>query len=134
VLDPCEEIGKRIFAARGAGSEEDFIRVFEPESDGVAVIQRAALDFLAVDEESSALAAVFKVEVAGFEYDGGAIARDAPVGELQMIARFRTAANQERGLRDPHVTASAVRRHDLEDRSPHRHGSCIRHGLLATGL
>ena len=37
-----------------------------------------------------------------------------------MIAGFRAASDQERGLRDAHVTARAVRRDDLEDRSSHR--------------
>ncbi len=98
-----------IGAGVGGGAIDDFVGVVEAEGNGVAVLQLAALGLFAIDEQSAALAAILNVELAGFGDDGGAIPRDAAVGELQVIAGFRAAADQEGHLRHTDVAARAVR-------------------------
>jgi hypothetical protein len=134
VLDAGEEIGKGLLAAGGAGSKEELVGIFEAKGDGIAVIQKAAIDFFAVDEQPAPLAAVFDVKAARLNHQCRTIARDAAVRELQMISSFSSAADEKRGLRDTHVAASAVRRDDFENCSTEGHRSCVRHGMLATGL
>jgi hypothetical protein len=134
VLDAGEEIGKGLLAAGGARSKEELVGIFETKGDGIAVIQKAAFDFFAVDEQPAPLAAVFDVKAARLSDQCRAIARNAAVGELQMISGFDAAADEERGLRDAHVAASAVRRDDFKNCSTEGHRGCIGHGMLATGL
>ena len=83
--------------------------------DGVPVLELAALHFFAVDEKTAALPAILEVKAVRFDDDGGAIARDAAVGELQVVAGFRAPADQERQLRDAHVAPPAVRRDDFKN-------------------
>jgi hypothetical protein len=134
VFDAREEMGKGLLAAGVAGSKEELVGIFETKRDGIAVIQKAAFDFFAVDEQPSPLAAVFDVQAARLDDQCRAIARDAAVGELQMISGLGSAPDEERGLRDAHVSASAVRRDDFENCSTEGYRSCVGHGMLETGL
>jgi len=134
VLDAREEIGERLVAAGGAGAKEEFVGILETKSDRIAVIQKAAFDLFAVDEQPAPLPAVFDVKSARFGNQRGAISRDAAVGKLQMIAGFGPAAYQERRLRDAHIAPSAVRRDDFKDCSAEGDRSCIGHEMFATGL
>jgi len=134
VLDAGEEVGYGFLAAGCARAENDFVGVLETKGDGVAVAEGPAFDFFSVNVKAAALAAILDVQTAPFENERGAIARDPAVRELEMVARFRAASDEERGLGDAHVAASAVWRDDLEDCSPHGDGSCVGHGILATGL
>ncbi len=62
----------------------------------------------AVHKHAVAIAAVFQ-PVAGVVHDnGGAAARDAPVGKLQIVVVFAAAANQKRTLGDGDAFAGAV--------------------------
>src|SRR5713101_1529008 len=90
-------------------AEDDLVRVLEAEGDGVAILQLAAIDFFPVDEEAAALAAIPDVEAIGLDDHGGAVARDAAVGELQVVAGFGASADHKRRLRDAGVAARAVR-------------------------
>src|SRR5580700_4106746 len=109
VLDARKQIGQRLLAGSGARAEDHFVGIFETEGNGIAVIQEAALDFFAVDKKTAALAAIFDVQAARFDNQRRAIARDAAIRKLKMIAGFCASADQKWGLRDAHVAASAVR-------------------------
>src|SRR5437879_11071079 len=52
VLDSGEEVRKRGFISAGIRTENDLVRIVNPESDGVAVLKLAALHFFAVDEKA----------------------------------------------------------------------------------
>src|SRR5258706_236731 len=93
VLHAREELRKRIGVRTLAGAEDDLVRVLEAEGDRVAVLQFAAFDFFAVDEQAAALAAILDVEAVRFDDHGGAVAGDAAVGELQMISRLCAPAH-----------------------------------------
>jgi len=86
VLHPCEQLGKRITVRTLGGPEDYFVGVVETEGDRVAILKLAAIDFFSVDEEAAALAAIFDIEAIGFDDHGRAVAGDAAVGELQMVA------------------------------------------------
>src|SRR6184192_3672325 len=93
---------------RAAGEpEKDFVGVLEAEGDDIAVLQLAALHFFAVDVKPAALAAILDVKTVGFDDDGGAIAGNAAVGKLQVVAGFRAPADQEMRLRHSNVAACA---------------------------
>src|SRR5205814_444110 len=101
---------------RAAGEpEKDFVGILEAESDDVAVLQFAAFHFFAVDVKPAALAAILDVKTVGFDDDGGAIARNAAVGKLQVVAGFGSPADQERSLRHSNVAARAIRGDDFEN-------------------
>jgi hypothetical protein len=134
VLDARKEIGNGFLAAGGARAVHDFVGVFETEADGVAVVEGTAFDFFAVDKKAAALATVFEVDVAGFGDQSGAIAGDAAVGKLKVIAGFGAAADEKRSLRDADIAASAVRRNDFENRAAEGGRSCVRHVSFVTGL
>src|SRR6266436_347240 len=53
VLHAREELRKRIGVRTLAGAEDDLVRVLEAEGDRVAVLQFAAFDFFAVDEQAA---------------------------------------------------------------------------------
>ncbi len=103
------EIRNRLLAARCAGAKHDFVGIFETERNGIAVTQKPALDFFAVDKKPAPLATIFDVQPARFDNHRRAIARDAAIRKLQMIAGFCAASDQKRSLRDTHIAASAVR-------------------------
>ena len=108
VLDACEQIRKRLLAARRAGSKNNLVGIFKTETDRVAVIQQPAFHFLAVDEKSPALPAIFDVQAPRFDNESRAIPRNAPVGELKMVARYRAAPDQKWCLRHADVPPRAV--------------------------
>src|SRR6202171_3566805 len=115
VLDASEEQRNRIIIGALGGAEDDLVRVVEAEGDGVAVLEFAAIDFFAVDEEAAALAAILDIVAIGFDDHGGAVAGDAAVRELQVVAGFGAAAEHKRRLSDAGVTARAVRGDDFEN-------------------
>ena len=96
-------------------TEENLIGVFEAEGNDVAILKLAALHFFAVDEEPTALAAILNIEAVGLDDNGGTVARNAAVGELQMVAGFGAAPDQKGRLRDAHVAARAVRGDDFKN-------------------
>src|SRR6202158_6422516 len=67
VLDASEEQRNRIIIGALGGAEDDLVRVVEAEGDGVAVLEFAAIDFFAVDEEAAALAAILDIVAIGFD-------------------------------------------------------------------
>ena len=81
----------------------------------VAVLKLAAFDFFAVDEKTAALAAILDVEAIGFDDDGGAVAGDAAVGELQVVTSLGASADHEGCLRDAGIAARAVGGDDFEN-------------------
>ncbi len=116
VLHACEEVRKGFVGGAGGRTENDFVGILEAEADNVAVLELAAFHFFAVDEKAAALAAVLDVEAIAFDDDGGAIARDAAVGKLEMVAGFGAAADHKRSLRDAGVPPLAVWRDNFKDR------------------
>src|SRR5216683_204601 len=97
------------------GAKDDLVGVVEAEGDGVAVLEFTAINFFAVDKEAAALAAIFDIETIGFNDHGGAVAGDAAVGELQVVAGLGAAANHKRSLGDAGEAARAVRGDDFEN-------------------
>ena len=115
VLHPREQLGKGITVRTLGGTKDYFIRVVETEGDGVAILKLAAIDFFSIDEEAAALAAILDIEAIGFDDHGRAVAGDAAVGELQVVAGLHAAADHKRRLRDTGVASRAVRRDDFEN-------------------
>ena len=92
------------------------IGIFEPERDYIAVIQRTTFNFLAVYEKTSPLPFIFNVIAVRFHDDRRAITRNATIGQLQVVPRFRSPADEKRDLRDAHVFARTIGRNDFKDR------------------
>ena len=106
---------KGIFVRTFGGAEDDLVGVVKAEGDGVAILEFATFDFFAVDEEAAALAAILEIETIGFDHDGGAVAGNAAVGELQVVAGFDAAADHKGRLGDAGVAACAVGGDDFEN-------------------
>src|SRR5579863_1787002 len=104
-------IGARV----GGRAIDDFVGIIESEGDRVAILQFAALCFLAIHEEAAALSAILDVVLVALHHDRGAIARYAAIRQLKVIAGLRSAADKERHLRYAHVTPRAIGRYNLED-------------------
>src|ERR1700730_3274901 len=132
VLYAREQVRDGVVAGIRSVAKDYFVRILQPKADGVAVLQFAALYFFAVDEKSAPLAAIFKVKTVGFRDDSGAIARNAPVGELQMVTSFRAAANVKRGLGNAREAPCAIRGNHFQDRFAGKSNG-IRHRLAPRG-
>ena len=132
VLDSGEEVRERGFISAGIRTENDLVRIVNPESDGVAVLKLAALHLFAIDEKAASLSAIFDVKAARFDDDRGAVARDAPVGKLQMVAGLGAPSDHEGSLRDAGIAARAVWGDDFEHGFADQ-GNGIRHGAVPTG-
>src|SRR5712691_680367 len=133
VLDAGEQAWNGFVLGRAGGTEDDFIRVLEAETEDIAVVELAAFHFFAVDEKAAALATILNIVKIGFDDDRSTVARDAAVGELQVVAGFGASADQKRGLRDAEVAARAIRGDDFENGfTGCRNG--IGHEPLETGL
>src|SRR5207253_4441229 len=115
VLDARQQVRDGFFIRAAGEAEENFVGILEAKGDDVAVVELAALHFFTVDEEPPALATILEVEAIGFDDDRGAIARNAAVRKLQMVAGLRAAPDQERRLRDAHVAPRTVGRDDFEN-------------------
>ena len=133
VLDAGEEMRKGIGAGGSGGAINDFVGIVEAERDGITVLQFAAFGFFSIDEQAAALATIFNVELARFGDDGGAVAGDATVGELKMVAGFGAASDQEGHLGDAHVAARAIGRNYLENCFG-KIGYGVWHSLWTAGL
>src|SRR6267154_1613138 len=79
VLHASQKVGNGLLGGVCRGAIDNFVGVFHSEADDVAVLQFAAFHFLAVDEKTAALAAIFNVVLVGFDDDGAAAARNAPI-------------------------------------------------------
>src|SRR5215467_10194529 len=115
------------FVRAARETEENLVGVLEAERNYIAVLQLAALHFFAVDEQPAALPAILNVKTVGFDDDSGAVARDAAVGKLQVVAGFRAPADQKRRLGHAQIAARAVWRDDFKNgifgwNSGFRHG------------
>src|ERR1700736_4888664 len=86
VLDAGEQVGQGIVGGAGGGAVKDFVGVVEAEGNEVAILEFPAFDFFVIDEEAATLAAILDVVLVGLYDDRGAIAGDAAVRELEMIA------------------------------------------------
>src|SRR5215472_1915948 len=103
------------FVRAARETEENLVGVLEAERNYIAVLQLAALHFFAVDEEPAALPAILNVKTVSFDDDSGAVARDATVGKLEVVAGFRASAHQKGRLCHADVAARAVRRDDFKN-------------------
>src|ERR1700676_2070475 len=103
----------RVAYCGGRGTVNDFVGIINAEVNHVAILQLAAFHLFAIYKEASALAAIFDVILVGLDDDRGAVARNAAVGELQVVAGFGAAANEKRRLGHAHKSARAVRRNNL---------------------
>ncbi len=134
VFHAGQEVGNGLLGRMGCGAVDDFVGVLDAEADDVAILQLAAFHFLAVDEKAAALAAIFNVVLVGLDDDCRAGARNSAVRELQMVAGFRAAPDQEGRLRHARKAACAVRRNYFQY-SLRNDGYGIRHrGLLIREL
>ncbi len=115
VFNAREQLRNGILACAAGGAKQDLVGVIEPEGDRIAVLELAAFHFFAVDEKAATLAAILDVKAIGLDDDGRTVTRDAAIGELQVVASLRAAADQKRSLRDAHVAARAVWRDDFEN-------------------
>src|SRR5277367_4744740 len=95
---------KGIGAGVCGGAVNDFVGIIEAERDGITVLQFTAFHLFAVDEQTPALTAIFDVKLARFGDDSSAVARDAAIGKLQMVAGFGAAPDQKRHLCHAYVT------------------------------
>ncbi len=127
-VNAAEEIGNRSIVVRR--TENEFVEIVHAETDYVAIFQHMAGGFFAVDENSVTLAAIFKVVAAVLRNDGGALARDARVRQLQVLGGFAGAANQEWHFDETHKAAGPVRRNNLESRFAV--GGMVRHSSDST--
>src|SRR5882762_8645815 len=100
VLHAGQKVRNGLLGGISCGAVDDLVGVFHAEADEVAVLQLTAFYLLAVDEEAAALAAIFNIVLVRLDHDGRAGARNAAVGQLQVVAGFRAAPDQEGGLRD----------------------------------
>jgi hypothetical protein len=114
VFDARQKMRQGVGAGVGCGAIDDFVGIVETEGDRIAVLQFAAFGFFAVHEEAAALAAILDVILVALHHDRGAVARDAAIRQLEVIAGFRSTADEERHLRYANVTPRAVRRYNLE--------------------
>ncbi len=96
------------------GPEDDLIRIIKAEGDHIAVLQGAIFDLFPVDENSAAVAAIFEIISVRLAYEGGTLARDARVGELEVVPSVATAADEKRRFTDLNTAARAIRRNDLK--------------------
>src|SRR6267143_404837 len=124
----------RRFIPAGIRTENDFVRIVDAECDGIAVLKLAAFHLFAIDEKTASLSAILDVEVARFDDDCGAVARDAAVGKLQMVAGLGAPADHEGSLRDAGIAARAVWGDDFkhgfaDQRNGIRHGAVPRPAL-----
>ena len=103
------------------------VRVDAPIVDPIT-----AFAFLAVDEETATLTAIFDVVLVAFHDDRSAIARYAAIGELKMVAGFGAATDEKRHLCYANVTPRTVGRHNLENGFG-QIWNCIGH-LISAGL
>src|SRR5438477_1747214 len=106
---------QRIGTGVGRGAINNFVRIIQAKSDGVAVLQLTSFNFLAIDEQAAALAAILDVVLSGFGDNRSAITRDAAVGKLQMIAGFGAPSDKEGHLCDANISPCAIGRNDLQD-------------------
>ena len=114
MLHAGEQLWKGIVVRTFGGAEDDLVGVVQAEGDGVAILEFTTFDSFAIDEEAAALAAIFEIETISFDHHRGAIAGNAAVGELQVVAGFDAAADHKRRLGDAGVAARAVGGDDFE--------------------
>src|SRR5256885_5399139 len=126
VLHSGKQVWNGLITSRRRGTIDNFVGVFDSKSNRIAVLQLPAFDFLTVHKQAAALTAIFNVMFVGLHHDGGTVSRNATIGELQVIAGFGAAADQEWALRDAHKTTSAVWRNDLQHSFGHN-GYGVRH-------
>src|SRR5689334_17044914 len=115
VFDLREQMRDGCLVRAAGEAEENFVGILQAKGDDVAILQLTALHFFAIDEQPAALPAILNVKAVGFDDDGRAIARNAPVGKLQMVASLRAPPNQKRRLRHADIAPRAVRRDDFEN-------------------
>ena len=89
------------------------VRIVEPEADSISVFQRPLGDLLAVDEDAAAMPAILKIVAALLGYDCRALARDALIGNRQVVSRL-AAANEKRRLAYAHTPTRTIGGNDLE--------------------
>ena len=109
----AQEALKRRVGRRGP--ENNLIGIFQAERDDVRVSQRAALDSFPVYKDAPALALIFESVTIALGDNRRALPRDAPILELDVVARLAAAANQKRRLRNRHDAARAIWRNHFED-------------------
>src|SRR6266849_8558735 len=93
VLDAGEQLGDRSLDRDAV--KDELKGIFQAERDDIAIEEGAILDALSVDKEPAALAAVFNADLRVAKNQGRALPGNAPVGQLQMIAGVRSAADEE---------------------------------------
>src|SRR5271157_660710 len=79
-------------------AKDNLAAIFDAKINHVAGPQALSRHLFAVDKNSLAMAAVLQPVAAFLCNQGGAVARDAPVLKLQMIAGLAAAADQKWGL------------------------------------
>ena len=79
----------------GTRAEGNARALFDAELDHVAVDENSLGHFVPVDEQALAMAPVLKDIADIGRDDGGAAARDARIGELQMVAGIAPATNEK---------------------------------------
>src|ERR1700683_235924 len=98
----------------GARPENNFVGIGQAEGDGITVSQRVRFGFFTVDEEAALLAAIFQAEDFAVKNQSSALARNAAIGKLEMVAGFRTTADEERGTINAQHGTGAVWRDDFQ--------------------
>ena len=98
----------------GGGMENDLVGILQAERDYVAIMQGPLGDSLAVDKNAELIPAILQKILAALGKNRRAVARDAAVGNREMVSHF-AAANQKRRLGDGDRPAGVFRRNDIEN-------------------
>jgi hypothetical protein len=109
--DAGEQVGDlrlRGHIGRSAHTKDNVETVIDAEADCVAVAERVLLHLGAIHKHAVAIAPVFNAVAAVAHDNGGAMARDAAVGERNAVVDF-APANEERGMRDGDSLTRLVR-------------------------
>jgi hypothetical protein len=101
------------FLSRG-GVKNNFVGVFKPERNDVAFFEDMTFDFLAIQEDSLPVAAIFDVAMAVAGDNRSALPGNQRVGKVEVIPGFAATAHRKGPLGDAHRPARAVRGHHLK--------------------
>src|SRR5579864_6019723 len=94
--------------------ENNLIGILQTKRDYVAFLQGPRGDSLAVDKNAELIPAIFQNIQSAHGENYRAVARDAAVGNREMVSHF-AAANRKRRLGHGHRPAGVFRRNDFEN-------------------
>jgi len=89
------------FLSRG-GVKNNFVGVFKPERNDVAFFEDMTFDFLAIQEDSLPVAAIFDVAMAVAGDNRSALPGNQRVGKVEVIPVFAATAHRKGPLGDAH--------------------------------